>query len=183
MHQIIRPCQPAARRRIVSSLVFIVLTRLLFPTTGNAAEWSAEPSIRAGGEYNDNLRLTNQPHDTVKGTEISPKLGLSARSEIWQIGAGAELIHKRYSGDSELDRDDKLFNFSSSYKTERSQWGLGGTKSKTSILADRQIDVNPGLIQVQRNQDARSISPSWSWMMTELTQLKLSYAVSDVSYA
>lgn len=196
MHQILSPCQHAARRRILASLVYahpmlirvclnsglLVLMWLSFPSPGEAAEWSAEPSIRAGGEYNDNLRLTIQPHDTVKGTEISPKLGLSARSDIWQMGVGAELIHKRYSGDSELDRDDKLFNFSSSYKTERSQWGLGGTKSKSSILADRQIDVNTGLIQVQRDQDARSISPSWSWMMTELTQLKLSYAVSDVSY-
>jgi hypothetical protein len=183
MHQILSPCQHAARRRLLASLVFVVLTWLLFPTPGKAAEWSAEPSIRARGEYNDNRLLTTQPHDTVKGMEVAPKLGLSVRSDIWEINGGAELTRVRYRGDSDLDSDDQSFSLASWYKTERSQWGLSGAKSKTSILNDRQIDVNTGLTQVQRVQDARSISPSWSWDMTELTQLKLSYAVSDVSYA
>ncbi len=155
---------------------------LLVSQVTSAAEWSAEPSVLVGREYNDNLRLTLQPHNAVNSISISPKIDLSVRKEIWQLDGAAELIRKRYSGDNSLDRDDRNFNIASSYQTERSMWRLSGYQTKASVLTDQLNNVNTGLVQVQSVQNAHSINPSWIWSMTELTQLQLGYQVTDVNY-
>ncbi len=146
-----------------------------------AAEWSAEPSISTNREYNTNIRLTTQPHNSVTGTTLSPKLNLGVRSDIWQVNGGAEFVQKRFSGESDLDRDDHLFNLSTSYNAERSTWALKGASTKTSTITD-QVTSTTGLSQVQRVQDERSVTPSLTWLMTELTQLQLTYSLRNLSY-
>lgn len=152
------------------------------PRSAHAAEWSAQPSVRAGLEHNDNARLTIQPHNSVTGSMISPRLDLGVSSDIWQVTGSVEAVQKRFSGESGLDRDDRYYNLLTSYKTERSSWQLAGSMSKSSTLVGEQISPDSGLIQIQKAYDTRSINPSWTWGMNELTQLQLAYSFNSVSY-
>jgi len=113
---------------------------------------------------------------------IAPRLDLGVISDIWLITGSMEAVQKRYSGQSGLDTDDRYFNLTTSYKTERSTWQVGGLISKNSTLASELISANTGLVQVQKVYDTRSVNPSWTWAMNELTQLQLAYSSNSISY-
>jgi hypothetical protein len=159
-----------------------VASALSLPRSVSAAQWSAAPSVRVGGEHNDNYELTLQPHNSVTGSMIAPRLDLGVSSDIWMITGSAEAVQKRFSGGSGLDTDDRYYNFLTSYKTERSTWQVAGSNSKSSTLVNEQISPNTGLVQVQKTYDTHSVSPSWTWAMNELTQLQLAYSFNSVSY-
>lgn len=158
------------------------LPMLSIPRSGNAAEWSALPSIRVGQEYNDNLQLIVQPHNSVNGSMIAPKLDLAAISDIWRVTGEAEAVQKRFSGESDLNRDDRFYNLGASYTTERSTWQLTGSSTKSSILANELASPDIGVVGVQKIQDAHSLNPSLTWAMNELTQLQIGYSYNNVSY-
>jgi hypothetical protein len=159
-----------------------MLPLLSSPRSANAAEWSAEPSVRLNRGYNDNIQLTIQPHSSVTSSLFAPKLNLGASSDIWQVAGGVEAVQNRFSGDSNLDADDRFYNLSASYLTERTTWQVAGSVSKSSFLTNQQITPETGVVQVQKVQDASSITPSWTWAMNELTQLQLAYSLQNISY-
>ena len=169
---------------IITSLFWAgyALLMLSIPRSANAAEWSALPSVRVGQEYNDNLQLTIQPHNSVIGSMVAPKLDLAVTSDIWQLSGGAEAVQKRFSGDSALNRDDRFYNLGASYSTERSTWQLTGSSTKSSVLADEIVSPDTGLVEIQKVQDIHSINPTWTWSMNERTQLQIAYSLSNVSY-
>jgi len=174
------------RKRVenIAALTGAICTLVLLPIprSVSAAEWFMQPSVRGGREHNDNIQLTIQPHNGVTGTMISPKLDLGVSSDIWLITGSAETLHKWYTGQEGLDRDDWYYNLLTSYKTERSMWQLSGGISKSSTLANEQISPTTGLIQAQKAYDTHSVSPSWTWTVNELTQLQLVYSFDSVSY-
>ena len=172
------------RCNLITALFWTVLGLLLLSTSpvSKAAEWAARPSIRTGLEYNDNPQLTIQPHDSVHGYTIAPKLDLSVNSEIWQIMGSMEASRKRYPGNDNLNRDDQVYGLTTSYRTERSTWRLEGSRSESSTIAEEQITPDTGLVEVPRKYDSHNVSPSWTWAMTELTQLQLAYSLGAVSY-
>jgi hypothetical protein len=162
--------------------VACMLPLLSNPRTVNAAEWSAQPSVRLSEGHDDNIGLTLQPHDSVRSSSFAPKLNMGASSDIWQLTAGAEAVRNRYSGADDLDTDERFFDMGMSYMSERNKWQVTATKSKGSSLSSRQISPDTGAVQSQIILDTQSISPSWTWAMNELTQLQLVYSLSNVSY-
>lgn len=169
---------------IITSLIWAgyALLVLSISRPADAAEWSALPSIRVGQEYNDNLQLTVQPHQSVTGSMVAPKLDLASASDRWKLTGGLEAVQKRYSPDINLNRDDRFYNLGASYITERSVWQLTGSSTKSSVLANERISPDTGLVEVQKVQDAHSINPMWTWSVNELTQLQIAYTLNDVSY-
>ncbi len=167
---------------------------LIIQRVSHAAEWSVEPSIRVAGEYNDNIRWTTQPHNSVYGSTIAPKLNLGVRSYIWEINGSAEYERKNYSGEKSLDTDNRYFRLGSSYRTERSMWRLDGSLTRASVLANEMVSTDTyiqgyyyyfpvvDIVQTHRIREVANISPSWSWLMDERKQLLLSYQYTDVSY-
>jgi len=173
-----------ARFYSIATLFLVGYVMLIVSTlrSANAAEWSAQPSVRVSQERNDNPRLVIQPHNSVIGSMIAPKLDLAAGSEIWQMTGSVEAVQKRFSGESDLNRDDRFYNLGASYITERSTWQLTGSSTKTSIFANELVNPDIGAVQVQKVVDTHSVTPSWTWAVNELTQAQLSYSFNNVSY-
>ncbi len=138
--------------------------------------------MRVRREYNDNISLTLQPHNSVNGSVITPKLDFGSRTEIWQINGSAELSRRRYSGVSGLDRDDDTFRLASQYATERDTWRLEGTQTLDSVFSDELTSADTGVVQVQKRRESHGISPSWTRMLTETMQLQLAYQLNNISY-
>jgi len=167
---------------------------LIIPRLSHAAEWSAEPSIRVASEYDDNIHLTPQPHNSVHGITTAPNLDLGVSSYIWQLNAGAEYERKNYSGENGLDTNNRYFRLGSSYRTERSTWQLNGSLASASVLTSETVSTNQytygyfyyfpvvNSVLTHRMQEFININPSWQWSMDERKQLLLSYQYSDVSY-
>lgn len=146
-----------------------------------ALEWSAQPSLHLGYEHNNNPRLTLESHNTVNGTIVSPSLDLNVASESWKITGNAEASRKHYSGESDLDRDEHTLSLSSVYQSERNSWQLSGSQTHDSVLS-QQIGPDFGIAQTQIQRETNTVSPAWTWFMTETTQVQFAYQASGVAY-
>ena len=166
----------------ISFWVYFVLLIVSSPRSSNAAEWAARPSILVGGEYNDNLSLTTQPHDSVYGSTITPTLDLRVSSEIWQIRGDMAASRRRFPGNRNFDSDNQFYNLAANYRMERSTWQLAGSRSETTTFSEQQITPDTGVVEVQRKYDSYRVNPSWTWAMDQLTQLQLAYSLSAISY-
>lgn len=161
--------------------VFCMVASLV-SASAMALEWSTEPSISVQEIYNDNIQLTTAAHDSVTATIFSPRLQLTARSEIWDITSSAQLRKSNYSGTEALDTKDNIYNLSSSYRTMRSQWRLSGTSAKESLLAGETRNPDIGLARGQSQRDTKSGVLSFTHSFTETTSASLSYQNTDAVY-
>ena len=160
----------------------LLLPALLAPLGGRAAEWSAEPSVKLRREYNDNLRLSVYPHESVNGSLITPALNLGVAGPVWSVGLNAEATQRRYSGEEGLDRDDSAFNLASLFKTERSTWQLDASRARDSAVISESVDADTGAVSATRERETDSVNPKWTWMYSPVTQLQLALGQTDVSY-
>jgi hypothetical protein len=166
-----------------SFFIFACLTMVLaVPVAGMAAEWTAQPSITARHEYNDNINLSIHPHSSVRGSFLTPSLDFGVNTAVWQVSGGVSATQRRYSGQAGLDRDDNTSRLSTAYRTERNTWQLSASRSLDSLLATDLITPDTGVAQGQRQTETRSVAPSWSWMYSERTMLQVMYQLSEVSY-
>lgn len=152
------------------------------PVPGRTAEWTLEPAVRLRREYNDNIRLTVQPHESTYGSIVTPSLAFGINTPAWQTSGGGEFSQRRYSGQEGLDRDDSLMRISTKYLTERNIWQLDANHTQDSVLTNEYVSSDTGLVQTHRRRDNRQVQPSWTWLFSERTQLQLSYQDADVSY-
>jgi hypothetical protein len=157
-------------------------TALAIAPKGMAAEWTAEPAVTARHEYSDNINLSVNPRNSVRGSFITPSLDLGVNTPIWQLNGGVSATQRRYSGQEGLDRDDKASRLSSIYRTERNTWQLSASRSLSSLLAGDSISSDTGVVQAQNQTETKSVTPSWTWMYSERTTLQVMYQLSDVSY-
>ncbi|MEW6330051.1 MAG: hypothetical protein AB1560_01190 [Pseudomonadota bacterium] len=161
---------------------FCLFSLLLASNVSLAEEWWMSPSLRLEGEYNDNISLTTQPHSSVRSTLVAPRLDLGVQAPVWQVSGSAEFLRQSYSDRSNLGRDRQYYRFSSKYLTERSTWRLDGNRSYAPVLVGDTVDPDVGLAPIRKERKSTDIYPSWTWMMTELTQLQLAYQKNDATY-
>ncbi|MHB8716890.1 MAG: hypothetical protein ACYC9H_12885 [Sulfuricaulis sp.] len=170
------------RRKIHTRFFACIFLIVTFQETCQAAEWFTTPSIQLREDYNDNVLLTTQPHSGESSTWVTPALNFGVASDIWQATGQASLTNSRYPGHSQLNSNAQNYSLGSSYKTERETWQLNGSYSKIPFITQETIGINTGLYTQNIITDTTSISPSWTWLITELTQLQLSYSQGNVSY-
>lgn len=153
-----------------------------FVETCEAAEWSASPSIQLREDYDDNILLSTQSHQAVTSTWVTPKLDFGAAFDTWQVNGETGLTRRYFPGHSNLNTDAQNLSLGSSYTAERDVWQLNASSSKTSYLAGATISPETGLFTQNVSSDTNTVSPSWTWLMTESTQLQLTYSYSDISF-
>lgn len=161
---------------------FCLTLTMVMPMKNMAAEWTAEPSVTARYEYNDNINLSIHPVSSVRGSLITPSLDLGVNTPIWQLSGGVSATQRRYSGQEGLDSDDSTSRMSALYRTERNTWQLTASRSQYSLLSSDLISTDTGALQFQRQTLTENVTPSWTWMYSETTQLQLMYLLSKVSY-
>jgi hypothetical protein len=175
------PARTVLRALLVAGIGAVTIPVL--SQTAFAAEWSATPSLRLSYEKNDNTSLTLQPNNTVYSWTIAPSLNMGVQSDVWGITGATTVTRKRYSGAQELDRDTETFVISSRYHTKRSNFAINASRVNDTTLTEDPEDPDLGRVTVQRSRRTESIQPSWSWSMTQRSQIQLSSRLSETSYA
>jgi hypothetical protein len=125
----------APRRKAKATFIACMFLVFAFQEMGEAAEWSASPSIWVRRDYDDNIQLSIKPPASVTSTWVVPKLDFGIASDIWKVYGGAELAARRFPGHSELDSDSQSYTLGYSYMTERSILQLNAESSKIAYLA------------------------------------------------
>src|SRR5215813_4702673 len=63
-----------------------------------AAEWTVLPSVGVTGMYNDNLFITNQPHDATYGYWVSPAAEFAGKTENLTVSSQTKVSFASYYG-------------------------------------------------------------------------------------
>jgi len=171
---------------------------LLFPFAGSAEQWKFQPNITLEERYEDNIRLTTSPHESVNATVLR---GVFAFSRLTETGGIIGRIHadaSHYSGDEQIksNTNNILFTSNAKHKTELSKMGVDLSYKRDTTL--RNIDIsdeldvedNPiniddqdvGLVEVDIKRETIKLKPTVSFQLNERTALDFSYQLSDVKY-
>ena len=97
----------------VFELLVVVLAALSI-SNAHSKEYLLEADIDVRAEYNDNIFLTNLPHDSTKGIFVTPALSGIIKEENWEGELRARIRSERYS-DDDLNCNDQLFYLTGRY--------------------------------------------------------------------
>jgi hypothetical protein len=166
---------------------------LLLPCQSFAELWRLTPGITLEERYEDNIRLTTAPHDSVTGTLLKGNLKFSRLTENSGITGQLYMHLSDYTGDEEVKNNNSNLHLSlaSNYRTELTRWDLNGFLIQDTTLRsidfsddseDSPTDVDEGLVKIDIKRYRLQLTPSWDYSLSERTNLRMSYKYSDVRY-
>ena len=144
-----------------------------------ASERKLEADVDARVETNDNIFLTDQPHDTVNGIIITPTLSGSIKEENWNGYLKASVKSHNYS-DRNINSNDQYFDLTGQYLEERNIFALNINYDLASNLNTTSTDF--GVVGRRINTKIQSILPKYTRLITERLSLILSYNYTDVDF-
>jgi hypothetical protein len=165
---------PMVLRSFAFTLLVLVASNVL------AAEWSIEPSIDARANLTDNLNLTPGVRENVFNWTVSPRVIFARRTEISEVTGTASLGFNRYPDDPSLDTTDANFSLGSQLRSERNTYGLSAAYIRDSTLQTELATT--GIVQTRTQRDLVTISPSWSYSLTERSSVFAQYQYDHASY-
>jgi hypothetical protein len=167
-----------------------LISSILWPSSLKAKEIYLQPSISFQMEYDDNKRLKTNRFDNIDTsafgfiTRAAAKVGV--RSDRYEIALNNQVIINRYISDFDLDSDDFNINLKAGYSfTERSRFGFSGSYTRNTTLSselDSDNSDGTGLVQDNITRHKWSVSPDWSYVLSEKQTLQASYSHSEISY-
>lgn len=183
------PAVPRARR--FAALALCLAGSL--PATAPAAQWSVSPGVDVGAVRDDNIRLTPGDHETTSGYVAAANLELERESPTSQADFAATVVRTDYTSGEADDRTEHRARLDAVKRTsERGTLGLRGEYRRDTLFETVIFDPGVGDIRdvdVGLARDAevrryyRVLQPSWTWQLTELSGLDVSYRRSDVDFA
>jgi len=155
-----------------------------------AKEIYIQPSINIKTEYDDNITLKDDRFDALDTsaygviTRAAAKLGV--RSDRYDIALDNRVVINRYSSDFDLDSEDVFIDFTSNFNaTEKSIFSLSGNYTRDTTLTSELDESGTGTGLVLQDNPVReqwSVSPNWTYLLSETQFLQANYSHYDVSY-
>ncbi|MFA5983143.1 MAG: hypothetical protein WC782_03925 [Methylococcaceae bacterium] len=162
---------------------YLVLTALCGSLSCQASDYIFQPSFSATERYDDNFRLQARPSGSNFISTISPAIKFGYLQETGDLNANFKLNQLFYSNEPRLEATEKLFDSQYSFAGERYNFSLAGNYSiQSSINTELEPTGSGILLNVNAFRTNRSISPSFSYRLTEKNSLQLSYSYSDSAF-
>lgn len=153
---------------------------LMGPSSILAAEWSLTSNLNPSIKYDDNVFLSEQSQGSVQYA-ITPSLNLKREMENSEISLETGYGVNRYASLSRLDRADPFTRFKTKYSTERSTYGLDASYQEASSRSTAEQDS--GDFATESTVTKESVSPSYSYKLSERDTLGLTAAYSKSTYS
>ena len=177
---------PLMHRTFLTKLLPVMAMLVMLPC--QAAEWSVEPRLDLKAGYNDNIRLTTRDHDSVWETAVTPRVKFGTAEENWGVHGNARASIRRFFGgdgaeDNDiLDREDYFFNVDAYRRGERSEFtGLIDVVRDSTL--DSELDETGNVVDDRATRFRRTISPGWSYSLTELMRFNANYSFTTVDFS
>ncbi len=165
-------------------LLTVLVTLIIAPC--QAAEWSIEPKLELKAGYNDNIRLTTADHDSVWETAVTPRVKFGTAEENWGVHGNARASVRRFFGgdgreDSDiLDREDYFFKVDAYNRGERNEF-TGLIDLSRESTTDAELDQG-NTVDNTATRVRKTISPGWSFNLTELMRFNTEYSFTSVDF-
>ena len=162
------------------NVITTVLAVTLFPVNvAKAAEYIIGADFSPTLSYDDNVELQEDEEGSFV-TKITPTLLLSRSVENGSIALNTGYRVERHTSLSELDRQDPFANFSTSYNTERSNYGLNAGYSER---AQRSIaDEDTGDFSSNATVTTKSLAPTYQYQFSDRDFAYTSLNYSERTY-
>jgi len=131
-------------------------------------------------EYDDNIFMREDKLGDYHAS-ATPTLLVSRELENTALLLSAGYVLDRYEAARQLNTDNPFWQFSSQYQTERSQWGLDLSYAESTSRNDAADDT--GDFETNAIVTSQSISPSYSFQLSERDSLSLNAAYSKRDYS
>lgn len=146
-----------------------------------AADWSLSGSLNSSLEYDDNIFMRDTNKQGDYHATVSPSLKVAYETDDTEASLSAGYIMDRYQASRYLDNNDPFIKFNTAYTTQRASWGLGLSYAERSSRSDAADDT--GDFETNSTSTNKSISPSFSYQLTERDSLSLSTSYSEKTYS
>src|SRR5262245_44470669 len=174
------PCAGIVLRWLVLvGLCAVIMMSSSWKGTGQAAEWSAEPSLSTKGVYNSNLLLFNGNNE-VWGYWVSPAVKFKGATESLMIEGNAQADFVQYYGGQDRGFTNLFFPVRASYRWERLTFGFDGGFTRDNTLMSELRQTGVVLTFTQRN--LWTATPSVTVGLTERLHWQMGYQFLDATY-
>lgn len=160
--------------------ILFLLASLVVMSVSHAAEWSITANANPSIEYDDNVFMSEQEQDSFHFA-VSPTVITSYALENTQTSVSLGYAVDRYTSLSDLDTENPFARFNSVYQTERSEWNLLASYIEDTTRTDAADDT--GDFTTQSIVTTKTISPSYSYQLTERDSLSVSGNYSERKYS
>jgi len=153
---------------------------VIYCSSVEAEEWRVNSTINQSLSYDDNFTMTEDPEGSMI-YRLLPTLGLTRKTGVWDIEAGASYGVQTYT--NKIVQDQKLQNYglSTVYKTSHSNLGL---RANYSITPTRNTALeSSGNFVSNASSDTWSVSPSYSYQLTGQDSFISSASYSKTAYS
>lgn len=142
-----------------------------------AKEYSVETILRAGGEYDDNVRLGEEEID-IAGVVVSPELNFGVRTERLEVALNTALDFAHFDR-SKYNSDDQDIALTSVYAFEYNVFKASAQLKRDSTRTSEVLDTGNIGGQAER-RESESFALAWQHLFTEKQSLELSASYAKV---
>jgi hypothetical protein len=171
-----------ARSLVTAGLSIIGLT-VPVPES-QALDVVLDGNVNPAAEFNTNIFFSPEPQNqkAVYGEGLDGGFDLSLADSRWKTTATGRFQNRWYQGGNNLDYFNQLFSLKNVYLlSERSSVGLNANYDMdATVLAG--LGGGVGFVFARIPRTTRSISPNWTYALTEKTRLALAYSYQDTEY-
>ena len=155
-----------------------------------AKEIYIEPSINIETKYDDNIKLIKDRFKSIDTsaygviTRANAKIGV--RSDRYDVELDNEVVINQYfSNLDNLNSEDVFVNFSSNFDaTEKNRLSLTGNYTRDTTLTSElnENETGTGVVEDNPIRDEWSVSPTWTYFLSNTQFLQANYTHSEISY-
>lgn len=153
----------------------------LGPRGAQAAEWSAEGQLTNRFEADDNIRLTNQSHDSAVGGTVSPELKLGHRSARIDATVDSRFDFTKFWGDEGLDTNDQSVIGDAEYRTQLGVVGVNGEFRRNSARTSELEDT--GRVFSNARRTSYKAGPTWTYALSQRDTFHMAGGYEDTQYS
>ncbi len=160
---------------------FVLLVGSIVSSSSYAAEWSLSGSVNPSAEYDDNIFMRDENKQGDYHFQMSPTLVATRKQENSESSLSLGVKVDRYEASQRLDQENPFLRFYTQLQQERASWGLALSYVESSSRSDAADDT--GDFETNSTLTTSSISPSFSYQLTERDIVSLSASYAEKEYS
>ena len=139
----------------------------------------AQANLQTG--YDDNVRFTSSDAEGAAYVNLDAGLRAIRSSDVSNIRFAFGLAGNWYSGVSDLDNTSGFAGLDLDYRLER-HLAAPRTRSRLTVDPDQRSGNHGVRFQFNRQQNTLTVSPGWTYLLSERATLDLSASYQEVAY-
>ncbi len=168
--------------KISNSKAYAALLASFVAVFSHQASWAAEytlsSALKIKAQHDDNINLEVSNQNSLYGETLNPSAGLQVKTESWATSVNADLRFSNFNRNG-YDSDDQYIDLISRKTGERYSFSLQANATHDTTRTSEALDS--GRISNERRK-YYSLTPSWTYSITDQHQLTLSTTLSTAEY-